>query len=348
MIEARVGALLELGHMRRQTEQALRVRSERFQTLLNDAPLGVYLVDADFRIREVNPTARPVFGDIECLIGQDFDKVIHVLWPQAYADEVVRVFRHTLDTGEPYFAPEHIEERRDRSKTEFHEWQTNRITLPDGRFGVVCYFRDISEHIRARAALEDADRQKDEFLAMLAHELRNPLSSIRSAGDLLSRLAISDVRAQAAVGIVKRQAIQLTRLVDDLLDISRITRGLIELKRQPVELNSIVNGALDTVDPIIRETRHRVALVSEKRRVYVDGDPARLLQCVVNVMTNAAKYTDPGGEIGVELGSVAGHGAIVAMVASAAHGARHTARSVSMRWRLRAFLRPTILSRNDR
>lgn len=298
---ARVGALLELGHMRGQTEQALRLRTEQFQTLLNDAPLGVYLVDADFRVREVNPTARPVFGDIEGLIGQDFDYVIHVLWPKAYADEVVRIFRHTLDTGEPYFAPERIEERRDRGNIEFYEWQTNRIALPDGRFGVVCYFRDISEHIRSRTALEDADRQKDEFLAMLAHELRNPLSSIRSAGDLLSRLGLTDVRAQSAARIIKRQAIQLTRLVDDLLDISRITRGLIELKRQPVELNSIVNGALDTVDPIIREKRHRVSLVSEERRVYVDGDPARLLQCVVNVLTNAAKYTDPGGAIGIEL-----------------------------------------------
>jgi len=138
---ARVGALLELRHMRRPTEEAFRLRTAQFETLLTEAPLGVYLVDADFRIREANPTARAVFGDIPDLIGRDFDEVIHLLWPKTYADDVVRLFRHTLETGEAYFAPEHIEKRLDRGVTEYYEWQVNRMPLTDGRDGVVCYWR---------------------------------------------------------------------------------------------------------------------------------------------------------------------------------------------------------------
>jgi CheY-like chemotaxis protein len=113
---ARVGAMLErerfrraaLKHERTLRQEALTVsarldlRTAQFETLLNEAPLGVYLVDADFRIREVNPTAHSVFGEIAGLIGRDFDEVMHILWPKRYADEVVQLFRHTLETGEPY------------------------------------------------------------------------------------------------------------------------------------------------------------------------------------------------------------------------------------------------------
>jgi PAS domain S-box-containing protein len=185
---ARVGALLELRHMRRTADEAFRLRTAQFETLLTEAPLGVYLVDADLRIRELNPTARAAFGEIPNLVGQDFDQVIHRLWPQAYADELVARFWHTLETGEPYFTPERGEKRLDRGATEYHEWQINRIPLPDGRYGVVCYFRDISVHVQARVQLQMADRQKDEFLAMLAHELRNA-RAIRNAGEVLSRTA---------------------------------------------------------------------------------------------------------------------------------------------------------------
>jgi signal transduction histidine kinase/CheY-like chemotaxis protein/GAF domain-containing protein len=133
-----------------QSEKGARYRHAQFETLLNNAPLGVYLVDADFRIQHINPIALPVFGNIPNLTGRDFDEVIHILWEQAYADEVASIFRHTLLTGEAYFAGERAQLRADRQVTEYYEWQINRLTLPDGRHGVVCYFRDISEHIKAR------------------------------------------------------------------------------------------------------------------------------------------------------------------------------------------------------
>ena len=296
---ARVGALLELGHMRRQAEEALRRRTAQFETLLNEAPLGVYLIDADFRLREMNPNALAVFGDIPDLIGRDFDEVIRIMWPKDHADEVMRRFRHTLETGEPYVAPEHIEQRLDRGVTEYYDWQINRITLPDGRFGVVCYFRDISAHVQVRTALQVADRQKDEFLAMLAHELRNPLAPLRNASELLALIAREEPRAQFSVDVIKRQVTQLTRLVDDLLDVSRITQGRIELTREPLELGAIIAQAVETVEPLLREKQHKVSITSSYELLHVRGDNARLVQCVSNILTNAAKYTDPNGEIRV-------------------------------------------------
>ena len=144
---------LQLARLRLASERALRYQSEQHLTLLNQAPLGVYLVDADFRIAEVNPVAAPVFGEIPGgVIGRDFDEVIRILWDKEYADQIVAIFRRTLETGEPYVTPEHGERRLDRGTTEYYEWRVDRITLPDGRFGLVCYFRDISDRKQAAAA----------------------------------------------------------------------------------------------------------------------------------------------------------------------------------------------------
>jgi PAS domain S-box-containing protein len=292
---------------RKEIEALAAGRTAQFETLLTAAPLGVYLIDADFKIREMNPTARAVFGDIPQLIGRDFEEAIHILWPKAHADWVTTLFRRTLETGESYRMPEHIEDRRDRRVVEYYEWQIHRIPLPDGHYGVVCYFRDISAQVlarqqieRANRELEAADRQKNEFLAMLAHELRNPLAPVRNSAELLARTMAGDPRAENAINMIKRQVTQLTRLVDDLLDVSRITQGRIELKRQPLEIGAIIGQAMETVEPLLRERQHRVAITSSYEALHVNGDAARLVQCLVNVLTNAAKFTDVGGTIRVE------------------------------------------------
>jgi signal transduction histidine kinase/response regulator of citrate/malate metabolism len=314
-LTARIGALLELHLIRSRTEEALRRGKEQFETLFNAAPVGVYLVDQDFRLREVNAAARPTFGDIPDLIGRDFGEIMRTLWLPGKAEEVIQLFRHTLETGESYAKPEFAEHRLDRGTTEYYDWQIHRIPLPNGAFGVVCYFREISVQVYARLALlrqreelqaakrdlEVADRQKDEFLAMLAHELRNPLAPIRNANEYLGRTLPADGGAQAAVGMVRRQVNQLTRLVDDLLDISRITQGRIELDRRPIELGAIITLALETVEPQLKERRHRLTLEAIDRDLRVEGDQARLVQCIVNVLSNAVKYTDPGGEIRIRI-----------------------------------------------
>ncbi len=250
---ARVGSQLELARLRRETEQALRYRSEQHETLLNQAPLGVYLVDADFRIREMNPVALPVFGDIPGgVIGRDFSEVIHIVWEKEYADEIVDIFRTTLATGEPYVMPERGEFRADRRVFEYYEWRLDRITLPDGRYGLVCYFRDISKQVHARLMLahserelREADRRKDEFLALLAHELRNPLAPIRTGLELIRLSGDRPATVRRMRAMMERQVGHMVRLIDDLLDVSRITSGKIVLQRVPTPIDELVQGAVD-------------------------------------------------------------------------------------------------------
>jgi signal transduction histidine kinase len=159
----------------------------------------------------------------------------------------------------------------------------------------------LSALLQAEETLRNADRRKDEFLAMLAHELRNPLAPIQTANEFLARTLPADGRMQTSVDIIKRQVTHLTRLVDDLLDVSRITQGRIQLQRQPLELASIISQAMESVEPLLRDRRHRVVVASSLEPLYVNGDSARLVQCVSNLLTNAAKYTDPEGEVRVEL-----------------------------------------------
>ena len=156
---ARVQTHLELSRVRKQSEDALRRRTEQFETLVDEAPLGVFVVDADLRLLQVNPTAREAFGEVSELIGRDVGELIRILWPTAYADYITRHFRHTLETGLPYLVAEHREERLGRGVVEFYEYQVNRIPLPEGRSGLVCYFRDISRTIHARETIAESERR---------------------------------------------------------------------------------------------------------------------------------------------------------------------------------------------
>lgn len=162
---ARVGSALSLAKVRRDAEEASRRRAAQFETLLNEAPVGVFFVDANLRIRQMNPTAVPFFGNIPNLIGRDLREVVQRIWTEAVASKIIGQFRHTLETGEAYIVPEYVEERRDRGVREYYEWQINRILLPDGDHGVVCYFRDISAQVRGRETI----REREEALK-LAHD----------------------------------------------------------------------------------------------------------------------------------------------------------------------------------
>ena len=189
---------------------------------------------------------------------------MHLLWEQDYADEVVRIFRHTLETGEPFFTPERAEFRIDRGVIEYYEWRLDRIPLPDGRNGVVCYFRDISAQVKARKAIEEsrealreADRRKDEFLATLSHELRGPLAPLRNTLEIMKRADAGAELLEQARDTMERQLSSLVRLVDDLLDVSRITRNNLELRQERVELASIIQHAVETCRPMAEDVRAR-------------------------------------------------------------------------------------------
>jgi len=168
----------------------------------------------------------------------------------------------------------------------------------DGR--VVQWFgtnTDITEARQARDALLDANRRKDEFLAMLAHELRNPLAPVRTAANLLGRIAHGDPRVQRASEVVSRQVEHMVSLVDDLLDVSRVTRGLVDLKCEHLAVETIVADAIEQSRPLMEARGHVLAREHAPRPLHVSGDRTRLTQVLANLLNNAAKYTPPGGRI---------------------------------------------------
>jgi PAS domain S-box-containing protein len=163
---------------------------------------------------------------------------------------------------------------------------------------------DVTERIQAEEDLRDAHRRKDEFLAMLAHELRNPLAPISSAAQLLNRLQPDNTRLQHATDIIVRQVEHITGLVDDLIDVSRVTRGLIPTEKEPCDIAVIIQQALEQVRPVIDARGHRLAVSLPEPKAFIDGDPKRLVQVLANLLSNAAKYTPDGGNIALVAGVV--------------------------------------------
>jgi CheY-like chemotaxis protein len=166
----------------------------------------------------------------------------------------------------------------------------------------VLILRDETDRYRREEALRTADRRKDEFLATLAHELRDPLAPICMGLELLKHSANSGSAAEDVRTMMERQANHMVRLIDDLLDVSRITRGKLELRRCPVELSEIVRNAVDATQPALDEARHRLTVSLPGRPVLLYADPNRLTQVVSNLLNNAAKYTPAGGRIELSVG----------------------------------------------
>ncbi len=452
---------------RARAENALQRTAASFFSLIENAPFGIYIVDADFRIVQASQKVHQTFG-IEPLIGAELAAVMRKIWPEPFASHNLDCHRRALETGEAYVSDGTAEERADRAVVEAYDWRIERIVMPDGRYGVVCYFYDqtrreqsatrlrasegrqafllkfsdslrtlpdadaISElavkslaeavqadtcylatmdvaadqavvthqfgfhdlqqtpytvrmsdfptplqqsfdhtvvcndaasdptlteldrqsfagmHIgafvgailrhgdrnpiwilavasrrprewtsdevalieevaertwaaieraRAEQALRDADARKDEFLAMLAHELRNPLAAINNAGQILLRAGNDPKTLRSTAEILNRQVGHMVRQVDDLLDMSRISRGKIELRRECVNLAKVVNHAVESCRPLIESLRHELSIGLPQNPVFVLGDPVRLTQVVTNLLNNAAKFTSPGGRI---------------------------------------------------
>jgi PAS domain S-box-containing protein len=163
--------------------------------------------------------------------------------------------------------------------------------------GVFVQGHDVTEQVQAVQALQDADRRKDEFLATLAHELRNPLAPIRQAASLAKAPELDAQRRTWALEVIERQSRQMALLLDDLLDVSRISRGHLQLRLQPVALGDVVAAALETARPLFDRKRHRLDVALPAAAVTLSADPLRLAQTLSNLLSNAAKYTSEGGHI---------------------------------------------------
>jgi signal transduction histidine kinase/CheY-like chemotaxis protein len=189
---------------------------------------------------------------------------------------------------------------------EQHEFEVQSVNRPDLWFHVIAsplhgaaavWFADISKLKAQELELQEADRRKDEFLATLAHELRNPLAPIRQATRIARAAAATDAQKQWGHDVIERQVQGMALLLDDLLDVSRITRGTLLLRKSTVTLSSVVDAAVESARPHIDAKGHRLAIDVPERALMLDVDPLRLSQVIGNLLTNAAKYTDPGGRI---------------------------------------------------
>jgi PAS domain S-box-containing protein len=484
-----IGVALEITERRRHEKELEESRKTLFE-LVERCPFGIYIVDADFRIVNMNAESQQgAFANVRTVIGRRFDEAMRILWPEPVATDVIEKFLHTLDTGEPFFSKGFVNRRADIDRTEGYEWELHRITLGDGRRGVVCYYfdstklreteaalreaqerlaaelsamtrlhslssrllaaadlttalNDLLEHAvaasradygniqlydaesgalrivaqrgfeeefldhfrtvrlddgwacaralqsgeriviedvetdaayeprrriaaaagyravqstplkahdgsivgmlsthyrsphrpsdrdlrlfdmyarhaadlvqrsRLEQALKEADRRKDEFLATLAHELRNPIAPISSAVQLLGKMRQPYEKLQQVRETIERNVNHMVRLVDDLLEVSRISTGKIELRRKRVNLADVARNAVETSGPWIAARRHELNVDLPTEPVEVDGDAVRLTQVVANLLNNAANYTPEGGRVWVAVEPRDGRGIV--------------------------------------
>jgi PAS domain S-box-containing protein len=307
-----LGTFVDITGRKRQ-EKELEDSRRTLSTLVERCPFGIYIVDADFRIAHMNDGSQAgAFANVRPVVGRAFEEAMRTLWPGPVAADIIQKFRHTLQTGKPYFSKDFVNPRADIDQTEGYEWELHRITLPDGRHGVVCYYYNSTRLRQAERALQEADRKKDEFLATLAHELRNPLAPIRNAVQVVKAKSPDIPELVWARDLIERQVAQMARLLDDLLDVSRITRSKMELRKCRVTLAGVVESAVETSRPVIDAGGHELGVALPSEPVDLDADPVRLAQVFANLLNNAAKYTDREGHIRLAAETV-GHEVVVSV-----------------------------------
>ena len=288
---ATVGAVLVFRdvseHMRVEETQA------RLAAIVESSQDAVISKTLDGVIRSWNAEAERLFGHTaEEAIGRSITMIIP---PERLSEEHMIV--ESLRRGERV---EHFETVRVSKTGRLIDLSLTISPIHDssGRvIGASKIARDITEQKRTAEALREADRRKDEFLALLAHELRNPLAPLRNGLEIL-RLAGADSRAaDRARTMMERQLGHMVRLVDDLLDVSRISRNKLELRRSPVLLSEVVSSALETVRPVIEASGHELITALPAEPIFLNADLTRLAQVFSNLLTNSAEYTDRGGRI---------------------------------------------------
>ena len=307
-VEAVAGTTRDVTELK-DNEERLARHAALVDSLIESAPVGLYVLDAAMRIRHANTTAHPAFGAFAPdLVGRELRPMLAALWGEAAADMSMDVFRRTLETGEPFLVDEFSGVRMDTGATEFYDWRVKRVVLPEGGYGIACYFRDISAKVSARKAIEEshdalkaADARKDEFIATLAHELRNPLAPLSNCLHVMRIRDADDAEGRRLRAVMERQLATLVRMTDDLLEVSRITRGKIELRLAPTDLRDVVNAAIETSRPLVDGARHQLEVRMDPHvALPVRADSVRLSQVFANLLNNAAKYTTEGGLIVVE------------------------------------------------
>ncbi len=278
----------------------VKLAESQFNNAVEVSPNGMLMVDAAGQITRVNSEIERMFGYTRSeLVGRP----LHLLMPPEQGS------RHAKLQQEYFRKPHSIR----RMGPDSYVWglckdgrripldvRVDPITTPSGLQAIACLV-DISQHQELETSLRDQVRQRDRFLATLSHELRNPMAAILTAASLLDRLAEESSDVQQPSGVIRRQASQIATLLDDLLDVSRVTQGKIKLRREVIDIVEVCRESIEAVSPLADAHQHQVTFEASQQCVWVDVDRVRILQSIENLLTNACKYTPDRGKIRIDV-----------------------------------------------
>jgi signal transduction histidine kinase len=279
----------------------------KYRTLFDSIDEGFCVIEmlfdgqerpVDYRFIEINPSFERQTG-LSNALGRCISELApghETHWYEIYG-EVARTGRSVRF------------ENRAEALSRWFDVYAFRVGEPEQHL-VAVLFNDVSERKLAELALQHASRRKDEFIAILAHELRNPLAPMRNALEVMKRAPNDPGVVERSREMMERQVDHMVTLVDDLMDVSRITRGLVELDRRPVDLALIVRQAMDAAEPAIRQRKHTLSVQLPTEQVHVLADTVRLTQALSNLLTNAAKYTPLGGQLSITVQTEGGEAVI--------------------------------------
>ena len=279
-------------------EAALRDSEAKFKTIANAMPQMVWSTLANGFHDYFNDQWYEFTGTSEATTSGvlPWETMLH---PDDRA-HTMQAWQHSLATGEVFDV-----QYRMRHHSGVYHWALGRALPIRNVIGEIVRWMgtctDIQDQKVAEELLKEESKHKDEFLAMLAHELRNPLAPISTAAQVIKMVSGDEKRVRAAAEIVARQVTHMTDLVDDLLDVSRITRGLVELESEILDLKAVITGAIEQARPLIEARGHELHILLTSAPAFVKGDKTRLVQVIANLLNNSAKYTPHGGKISVTL-----------------------------------------------
>ncbi len=312
---ADVTELAEVRERLADSERRLAAQLDELERLYATTPVGLAVIDRALRYRRVNRMLAQTNGaSVEAHLGRSVSEMVPDLAAPALA-----AMRQVLDTGEPLLGLEFVGETRARPGERRH-FVEHWYPVRDASGAVVAagvVVQDVTDRHRAEAALREADERKDEFLAMLGHELRNPLAALRNSLKAIGREPLS-AQGHAALGVCARQVHQLTRLVDDLLDVSRAARGKIALRIERVAVQQTLRIVVDAFAPLLAERGQSLSVAMPAEPAWIEADGVRIAQVVENLLSNASKYSDAGGRITV--GVEPDHDAVTIVVADTGIG----------------------------
>jgi len=293
-VEERTATLLEQSKLEQAQREELRASEEFNRSLMEGTADAVQILDAEGRVLHANGPSRVQMevAEVARLHGEDWCS----LWPEESRQDLRRAVQRAR--GGEVVSLTSIRTGSNGTRTWWNVSLSAVRTSYEGHaLRLLAVSRDVTEAREREQALRESDRQKDNFIATLAHELRNPLAPIRNALTLMRRLDPLNPQLSWGRDVIDRQVTQMTRLLEDLLDVSRITRSKLTLQCEDIELATIVEQAIEIARPAIDEANHVLEVALPENPLTLYGDATRLAQVVSNLLINAAKYTPPSGKI---------------------------------------------------